>query len=113
MKWIKNTIGGLEKMETRNVMKAKLLYDIMEEEENKGFYLSAVQKNNRSLMNVRFRIKNDNDLEKKFIAEAEKQDMFNLKGHRSLGGCRASIYNAQPIENIRKLAQFMREFRKQ
>eukprot|EP01083_Nonionella_stella_P007374 21330_1 len=110
--WIKDNIGGLDNMEQRNAMKGKMLYDVMDEKANDGFYLCPVGESFRSLMNVRFRIKNDNDLEKKFIAEAEKLDMFNLKGHRSLGGCRASIYNAQPIENCRKLAQFMREFRK-
>merc|ERR1719384_1748335 len=113
MKWLKNTIGGLEKMKEINDQKAKLIYDVINEEQNKGFYLSPVNAESRSLMNVRFRIKNDDTLEKKFIAEAEKLDMFNLKGHRSLGGCRASIYNAQPPQNCMKLAQFMREFRKQ
>lgn len=112
MKWLKNTIGGLDKMKEINDKKAKIIYDVMFEEDNKDFYLCPVDQSVRSIMNVRFRIKNDSDLEKKFIEEAEKQDMFNLKGHRSLGGCRASIYNAQPTANCEKLAKFMREFRK-
>ena len=113
MKWIKNEIGGMDEMKDRNVKKAKVIYDVIEEEENKDFYVCAVDKNCRSLMNVRFRIKDDAESEKKFIAEAEKLDMINLKGHRSLGGCRASLYNAQSIDNCQKLAKFMREFRQQ
>ena len=111
--WLKNTVGGMDKMKAINAEKAKALYDVMDEAENKGFYQCPVEKSVRSWMNVRFRIKDDADLEKKFIAEAEKEGMVNLKGHRMLGGCRASIYNAQPVENCKKLAAFMREFRKQ
>ena len=113
MKWLKTTIGGLDKMKEINYKKAKLIYDVIDENENKGFYKCSVEKSVRSIMNVRFRIKDNSDLEKKFIAKAQEQDMFNLKGHRSLGGCRASIYNAQPIENCQKLANFMRQFRKE
>eukprot|EP00483_Globobulimina_turgida_P010912 UN10933 len=106
MKWIKNTIGGLNNMKQRNILKAKLIYDVIDEKENKDFYLGAVNEDNRSLMNVRFRVKNNDKLEKQFIQEAEKQDLINFKGHRSLGGCRASIYNAQPYEKCKKITTF-------
>eukprot|EP01083_Nonionella_stella_P029839 81996_1 len=111
MKWLKYGIGGLDKMKERNVAKAKAIYDVVYEQDNHGFYLCPVEERSRSLMNIRFRIKNDDKLEKMFIAQAEKAGMFNLKGHRSLGGCRASVYNAQPPENCAKLAAFMRTFR--
>jgi len=113
MKWLRDTVGGLDKMKALNARKAKVIYDVMDEAENKGFYLCPVDGAVRSWMNIRFRCKDDADLEKKFIAEAAEQGMVNLKGHKSLGGCRASVYNAQPLENCQKLAAFMRKFREQ
>src|SRR5690606_25473028 len=96
-------IGGLEKMEQINLLKAKLIYDVIDEDD---FYYSPVDKNNRSIMNVRFNIPSNPDYEKLFIQEAAKCDLVNLAGYRTLGGMRASIYNAQPIQNCEKLAKF-------
>jgi len=102
--------GGLEKIKEINEQKAKILYDQIDN--SNGFYKCPVQKDCRSLMNVRFNVCKGNvaELEKKFLEEAEKEGMVNLKGHRSLGGLRASIYNAQTIENCQKLAKFMVKF---
>eukprot|EP00485_Elphidium_margaritaceum_P000861 CAMPEP_0202690612 /NCGR_PEP_ID=MMETSP1385-20130828/5553_1 /ASSEMBLY_ACC=CAM_ASM_000861 /TAXON_ID=933848 /ORGANISM="Elphidium margaritaceum" /LENGTH=377 /DNA_ID=CAMNT_0049345889 /DNA_START=75 /DNA_END=1208 /DNA_ORIENTATION=+ len=113
MKWLQNTVGGLDKMKQVNEGKAKLIYDVMDEADNNGFYSCPVSKPIRSIMNVRFTIRGDEELAKKFVKAAEERNMFNLKGHRSLGGCRASIYNAQTMETCQKLVKFMREFRTQ
>jgi phosphoserine aminotransferase len=110
LKWLKNDVGGLEGMAKINVQKAKELYDAIEGSD--GYYIAPVAKDCRSLMNVRFSIKSGADAEKKFLAEAAKGGFQNLKGHRSLGGLRASIYNAQPLANIRKLIAFMADFQK-
>lgn len=101
-------MGGLEAVQKNNEAKAKVLYDAIEE--SNGFYNSPVEKSARSLMNVPFTIPGSEDLEKAFIKAAEKEGMIQLKGHRSVGGMRASIYNAMPIEGVQKLASFMREF---
>lgn len=101
-------LGGLEAQTKLNHAKAKLLYDAIEE--SNGFYKSPVEKSVRSKMNVPFTIPAGEDLEKAFIKEAEKNGMIQLKGHRSVGGMRASIYNAMPLEGVQKLASFMREF---
>lgn len=103
--WILET-GGLEAMRERNQKKAKLLYDYLDSQE---YYLAPVRKDCRSMMNVTF-VTGNADLDKKFASEADKAGLKNLKGHRSVGGMRASIYNAMPIEGVEKLVSFMKEF---
>ncbi len=99
-------LGGLSAMKERNARKAKLLYDYLDGQE---YYIAPVAKENRSMMNVTF-ITGDTDLDKKFCAEAAAAGLVNLKGHRSVGGMRASIYNAMPYEGVEKLVAFMRDF---
>ncbi|RMZ55517.1 hypothetical protein APUTEX25_000100, partial [Auxenochlorella protothecoides] len=99
--------GGLEAVEANNE-KAKLVYDAVEA--SNGFYASPVAREARSLTNVPFTIPSSPDLEKAFIAEAAQAGMVQLKGHRSVGGMRASIYNFMPLEGVQTLADFMREF---
>ena len=104
-KWlIKN--GGLEKMKEKNVAKAKLLYDYLD---NSKMFRATVAEGSRSLMNVPF-VTGNKELDEKFVAEAKKEGLVNLKGHRSVGGMRASIYNAMPIEGVQKLVEFMKKF---
>ena len=105
--WIES-IGGLEKMKEMNEKKANLLYDYLD---SQNYYLAPVKKNSRSMMNVTF-VTGDADLDKKFASEAAKAGLKNLKGHRSVGGMRASIYNAMPYEGVEKLVEFMKEFAK-
>jgi phosphoserine aminotransferase len=100
--------GGLAAMEKVNREKAKLLYDVIDE--RAGFYASPVDKGSRSTMNVVWTLSTP-ELETEFLAEAQKRKMIGLKGHRSVGGCRASIYNAVPLEHVKALAGFMREFK--
>jgi phosphoserine aminotransferase len=100
LKWLEEKIGGLEKMEKINQKKAAMLYDYFD---STDFYRGTAEKNSRSLMNVTFRLPNE-DLEKAFVADATKNKLIGLKGHRSVGGCRASIYNAMPIEGIKPLS---------
>ena len=107
LEWMKDQ-GGLEKIEAINRQKAKLLYDILDES---SFYKGTARKDSRSLMNVTFRLPNE-ELEKKFVAEALENGMLGLKGHRSVGGIRASIYNAVPLEAVEHLADFMKKFEK-
>lgn len=104
-KHIKN-LGGVEKMHEINVKKAKMLYDFIDQSE---LYKCPVNKEDRSLMNVVF-VTGDAELDKKFVAEAREAGMVNLNGHRSVGGMRASIYNAMPIEGVEKLVDFMKTF---
>lgn len=99
-------LGGLSEMQKRNEKKAALLYDYLDHQD---YYIAPVQKESRSLMNVTF-VTGDKELDKKFAAEAGAQGLKNLKGHRSVGGMRASIYNAMPIEGVEKLIVFMKEF---
>jgi phosphoserine aminotransferase len=99
-------LGGLAGMEQRNQEKAKRLY---EEIDRTGFYRGTAATDSRSLMNVCFRLPTE-DLEQGFLAEASKQRFVGLKGHRSVGGCRASLYNALPLESVDALVAFMREF---
>lgn len=106
--WIKSC-GGLEEMARRNSIKAKLLYDAIDNSD--GFYRGHAEKDSRSFMNVTFRLPNE-ELEKKFVAEALEKNLSGVKGHRSVGGMRASIYNAMPIEGAETLADFMNRFRK-
>ena len=104
-KWVEN-LGGVEKMYEINKAKADILYKAVES--TKLFQLHA-QKDSRSLMNVTFRT-GDADLDKKFVAAAAERGMVSLAGHRKVGGMRASIYNAMPVEGVEKLAAFIKEF---
>ncbi|MFO7985252.1 MAG: 3-phosphoserine/phosphohydroxythreonine transaminase [Desulfatiglandaceae bacterium] len=106
LKWIDERIGGLQKMEAVNREKAAMLYDSIDQSD---FYRATADVNSRSLMNVTFRLP-DEALEKEFVAEALNQGLGGLKGHRSVGGCRASIYNATGIEAVKALVAFMAEF---
>ena len=99
-------IGGLEAMKEKNVRKAKLLYDYLD---SQSYYKAPVVAESRSMMNVTF-VTGDADLDKKFASEAAKTGLKNLKGHRSVGGMRASIYNAMPVEGVEALVAFMKEF---
>ena len=104
-KWIKK-MGGLEAMKELNEKKAKILYDFLD---NSKLFKGTVVPEDRSLMNVPFITGND-ELDAKFVAESKKAGFVNLKGHRSVGGMRASIYNAMPIEGVEKLVEFMKKF---
>ena len=104
--WIKNEIGGLEKMKEINEKKAALLYDFLD---SSRLFKGTVEKDSRSLMNIPF-VTGDEELDKKFVAEATAAGFVNLKGHRSVGGMRASIYNAMPVEGVEKLVAFMKAF---
>ena len=106
LEWIQNDIGGLEKMEERNVRKAQLLYDFLDQS---TLFQGCAQKDSRSLMNVTF-VTGDKDLDAKFVKESAAAGFVNLKGHRSVGGMRASIYNAMPEEGVVKLVEFMKKF---
>lgn len=106
-KWLKK-MGGLSAMKERNEEKAKILYDFLDESK---LFKGTVVKEDRSLMNVPF-VTGSDELDAKFVAEAKAAGLENLKGHRSVGGMRASIYNAMPKEGVEKLVAFMREFEK-
>ena len=104
-KWLKK-MGGLEKIKEINEKKAKILYDFLDESK---LFKGTVEKKDRSLMNVPF-VTGDADMDAKFVAEAKKAGFVNLKGHRSVGGMRASIYNAMPVEGVVALVDFMKKF---
>ena len=104
-KWIKAQ-GGLEAMKARNEKKAKILYDFLD---SSKMFKGTVEKKDRSLMNVPF-VTGDKDLDAKFVKEATAAGFVNIKGHRTVGGMRASIYNAMPIEGVEKLVAFMKKF---
>jgi len=104
-KWIKK-MGGLQAMKELNEKKAKILYDFLDESK---LFKGTVRKEDRSLMNVPFVTGND-ELDAKFVKEAKAEGLESLKGHRSVGGMRASIYNAMPIEGVEKLVAFMKKF---
>ena len=104
-KWLKK-MGGLEAMKERNEKKAKILYDYLDESK---LFKGTVRKEDRSLMNVAF-ITGNEELDAKFVKEAKEAGFENLKGHRTVGGMRASIYNAMPIEGVEKLVEFMKKF---
>ena len=104
-KWLKK-MGGLEAMMERNEKKAKILYDYLDESK---LFKGTVRKEDRSLMNVPF-ITGNEELDAKFVKEAKEAGFENLKGHRTVGGMRASIYNAMPIEGVEKLVEFMKKF---
>ena len=104
-KWLKK-MGGLEVMKERNEKKAKLLYDYLD---SSKLFKGTVEKESRSLMNVPF-VTGDKDLDAKFVKEAKAAGLENLKGHRTVGGMRASIYNAMPYEGVEALVAFMKKF---
>ena len=104
-KWVKE-MGGLEAMKAHNEKKAAILYDFLD---SSKMFKGTVVKEDRSLMNVPF-VTGDDELDAKFVKEATAAGFVNLKGHRSVGGMRASIYNAMPIEGVEKLVQFMKDF---
>jgi phosphoserine aminotransferase len=106
--WAKE-IGGMPAMEKRNLEKASTLYEAIDD--SGGFYLSPVEKESRSVMNVVFRLPSE-ALEETLVAEAKKARMIGIKGHRSVGGIRVSLYNAVSIEWVRTLTAFMKEFAK-
>ena len=107
--WIKAQ-GGLEEMERRNIKKAKVVYDAIDN--SNGFYRGHADKVSRSFMNVTFRLPSE-ELEKKFVAEALEHQLSGVKGHRSVGGMRASIYNAMPKAGVEALVQFMDKFERE
>jgi phosphoserine aminotransferase len=109
-KWLRHDIGGLEQIHAANQAKAKILYDAIDASD--AYYRGHADKDCRSLMNVTFRLPSE-ELEKKFITEATATGLDGLKGHRSVGGLRASIYNAFPRAGVERLVEFMREFQKQ
>jgi len=106
-KWLKSQ-GGLEAMKKRNEEKAALLYDYLD---STDFYTATARKEDRSIMNVPF-VTGDADLDAEFVAGAKKVGIENIKGHRTVGGMRASIYNAMPIEGVQALVEYMKEFEK-
>ncbi|MCF8044244.1 MAG: 3-phosphoserine/phosphohydroxythreonine transaminase [Desulfarculaceae bacterium] len=109
LKWLEEEMGGLEEMERFNREKAGLLYDFID---SSDFYLGTAEKDSRSLMNVTFRLCEES-LEGEFIKQAQEKGLGGLKGHRSVGGCRASIYNAATREGVQALLKFMENFEKE
>jgi phosphoserine aminotransferase len=106
-RWLRDDVGGLDAMLARNREKAALLYDLLDA--MPAFYRGHVERGSRSLMNVTFRLP-DEELERTFVEDAAAQGLAELKGHRSVGGIRASIYNAMPVAGVAQLATFMRSF---
>jgi phosphoserine aminotransferase len=101
--------GGIAQMEMTNIAKAKLLYSTIDS--SNGFYVCPVATSDRSRMNVPFTLK-DTNLDGDFLKQADARGLLQLKGHRSVGGMRASIYNAMPLEGVQALVDFMNEFAK-
>ncbi len=108
LEWLKNEIGGLEKMKAINEKKAGILYDFLDQS---SLFHGTVVKKDRSLMNVPF-VTGSDELDAKFVKESAAAGFVNLKGHRTVGGMRASIYNAMPVEGVEKLVAFMSDFEK-
>jgi phosphoserine aminotransferase len=106
LEWVRDEIGGLEAMAEINQRKAQKLYDFIDASK---VFKAPVEKGSRSIMNVPF-VTGDDELDKKFCKAAEKAGFVNIKGHRSVGGMRASIYNAMPEAGVDALIEFMREF---
>ena len=106
LEWIRDDIGGLEKMAEINRKKAAILYDFLDQSK---LFRGTVDKEHRSMMNIPF-VTGDEELDKKFIKRASESGFVNLKGHRSVGGMRASIYNAMPVEGVEKLVELMKQF---
>lgn len=108
--WLLEEIGGLEKMAAINRQKAELLYDVIDQ--SNGFYRGHARPDSRSVMNITWRMPSET-LEREFLKQAEQRGLYELKGHRSVGGLRASLYNAMPLEGVRALCEFMIEFKEQ
>lgn len=108
MRWLEEEVGGVEQIEVINRKKANMLYRCIDESE---FYRGTAHPESRSMMNVTFRLPTP-ELEQKFLKESVENGFVGLKGHRSVGGCRASIYNAVTVESVEKLVTFMRDFAK-
>jgi phosphoserine aminotransferase len=108
LKWLEESIGGLDEMAALNRRKAELLYDFID---SSGFYRGTADKDSRSLMNVTFRLPSE-ALETAFIQQSQENQLGGLKGHRSVGGCRASIYNPTPLSAVETLVDFMAEFQR-
>lgn len=106
LEWIKNEMGGLTAMKQYNAEKCGILYDFLDQSK---LFRGCAEKDSRSMMNVTF-VTGDSEKDDLFVKEATKRGFVNLKGHRSVGGMRASIYNAMPIEGVRRLVEFMKEF---
>jgi len=106
-KWLQDEMGGLEAIAKQNASKAKMLYDVVDQ--SNGYYIGHAETEDRSMMNVTFRMANE-EAESRFKEEAAAQGLVNLGGHRSVGGFRASIYNAMPVEGVEKLRDFMLSF---
>ena len=104
--WLKDEIGGLEKMKKLNEEKAALVYDFLD---SSKLFKGTVAKEDRSLMNIPF-VTGNGELDALFVKEAEKNGLVNIKGHRSVGGMRASVYNGMPLEGVQKLVDFMKKF---
>ena len=102
-------LGGIKAVQQVNEYKAKLLYDFID---NSAFYTNSVQEKYRSLMNVPF-VTRDADTDAKFVKEATAAGLVSLKGHRLVGGMRASIYNAMPVEGVKALIEFMKKFERE
>jgi len=109
LQWIKDEVGGLQKMKEINEKKANMLYKFLD---NSKIFKGTVVPEDRSLMNIPF-VTGIDELDAKFVSEAKKAGLINIKGHRSVGGMRASLYNAMPVEGVEKLVAFMGEFEKQ
>ena len=109
LEWLKNDMGGLVRMKAYNEKKAGLLYDFLD---SSSLFRGTVVKKDRSLMNIPF-VTGNEELDAKFVKEAAEAGFVNLKGHRTVGGMRASIYNAMPIEGVEKLVDFMKRFEAQ
>ncbi len=109
LEWLRDEIGGLEAMKAINEKKAGMLYDFLD---SSRLFKGTVEKNSRSLMNIPF-VTGNEELDAKFVKEAAAAGFVNLKGHRSVGGMRASIYNAMPVEGVEKLVAFMAQFEKE
>lgn len=106
LEWLEDVIGGLENMEKINQEKAAILYDYIDQSK---LFSNPVAREDRSLVNIPF-VTGNPDLDKKFVAEAKEAGLVNIKGHRSVGGMRASIYNAMPVEGVQALVDFMKDF---
>lgn len=106
LEWLKNDIGGLEKMQELNEKKAKLIYDFLD---SSKLFKGTVAKEDRSLMNIPFVTGND-ELDALFVKQAGENGFVNIKGHRTVGGMRASVYNGMPLEGVVKLVDFMKKF---
>ncbi len=106
-RWLRDAIGGLAKMEQINRQKAQLIYEVIDRSE--GFYRGHAHPEYRSVMNITWRLPSE-ELEKEFLQQAQVNGLYELKGHRSVGGCRASLYNAVPLEAVQALRDFMLDF---